>query len=91
MMESTNSVSSFVRIGVVHPHVADAAKFARDPEIQADRLGVADVEIAVRLWREASVNFRVLSASHIFCDDIADEIGWGRLVSRWCRHALARR
>ena len=91
MMESMYSVSSFVRIGVVHPHVAYAAKLARDPEIEADRFGVADVEIAVRLGREASVNFRALSASHIFCDDIADEIGWGRLVNRWCRHAVARR
>ena len=81
----------FFRVGVVHPHVADAAEFARDPEVEADRLGVSDMEIAVRLGREASVNFRVLSAAHIFCDDIADEIGRGGLVSRWSRHAVARR
>ena len=74
----------FGRIGVVHPHVANAAKLARDSEIEADRLGVADVQISVRLGRETGANLLVLSASHIFCDDIADEIG--RSIERRCGH-----
>jgi hypothetical protein len=75
------------RIGVVHPHVADAAEFVGDPKVEADRLGVADVQITVRLRREAGVDFRVLSAPHIFCDDIADEIGRGGIFVDWFRHA----
>ena len=50
------------RVGVVHPQVADAAEFARDAEVEADRFGMADVEIAVRLRRETGVDPRVLSA-----------------------------
>ena len=35
------------RVGVVKAQVAVAAELERDPEVEADRLGVADVEIAV--------------------------------------------
>jgi hypothetical protein len=41
------------RVRVVEPHVAGAAVVARQAEVQADRLRVADVQIAVRLGREA--------------------------------------
>ena len=41
------------RVGVVEAQVAAAAEFLRDAEVQADRLGMADVQIAVRLRREA--------------------------------------
>ena len=41
------------RIGVVKAQVAAAAEFLRDSEIEADRLGMADMQIAVRLRREA--------------------------------------
>ena len=80
-----------LRVGVVHPHVAEAAEFARDAEVEADRLGVADVEITVRLGWEAGVDARVLSAPHIFCDDIADEIGRSGILVGGFRHAVARR
>ena len=40
------------RIGVVEAQMAAAAEFLRDAEIQADRLGVADMQIAVRLGRK---------------------------------------
>ena len=43
----------FDRIGVVEAEVAVAAEFLRDPEIEADRLSVADVQIAVWFGREA--------------------------------------
>ena len=63
------------RVGVVHAQVADAAELARDAEVEADRFALADVEVAVRLGRKAGVNFGALSAAHIFCHDVADEIG----------------
>jgi hypothetical protein len=40
------------RVGVVETQVAAALIIARQPEVQADRLGVADVQVAVRLGRK---------------------------------------
>ncbi len=40
-------------IGVVETQVAQAAVVARQAEVQADRFGVADVQVAIRLGREA--------------------------------------
>src|SRR5258708_22125455 len=39
------------RIGVVEAQVAASGKLLRDAEIERDRLGVADMQIAVRLRR----------------------------------------
>jgi hypothetical protein len=41
------------RVGVVEAQVAAAAELAGDAEVEADRLGVADVQVAVRLRGEA--------------------------------------
>ena len=41
------------RVGVVEAQVAGAAGLFGDAEVEADRLGVADVEVAVRLGRKA--------------------------------------
>jgi hypothetical protein len=38
--------------------VADAAEVAREPEVEADRLRVADVQVAVRLRRKARADLR---------------------------------
>jgi hypothetical protein len=54
-MESTYSFSSF-SVGVVKAHVADAAVVARQAEVQADALGVAHVQVAVGLGREAGAD-----------------------------------
>ncbi len=69
------------RIGVVEAQVATAAEFLGDPEIQADRLGVADMEIAVRLRRKPGDDGRVPLGVQVGLDDVADEIapGCGRL------------
>jgi hypothetical protein len=40
-------------IGIVEAQVALSVLLARDAEVQADRLGVADVQVAVGLGREA--------------------------------------
>ena len=62
------------RVGVVEAQAAMPAEFLRDAEIQADRLGVADMEIAVRLGREARDHGLVAAGLEIGPDDVADKI-----------------
>ena len=45
------------RIGIVEAQVAQPAVLLRQPEVDADGFGVADVQIAVRLRREPGVDF----------------------------------
>ena len=47
----------FFRVGVVKPQVAHAAVVARQAEVEANALGVADVQVAIRLGREAGADF----------------------------------
>jgi hypothetical protein len=44
-------------------------------EVQADRLGVADVQVAVRLGREARDDGANAPAATVRGDDLADEVG----------------
>ncbi|MDT4847976.1 hypothetical protein FQZ97_820540 [compost metagenome] len=44
-------------VGVVKAHVADAAVVAREAKVEADALGVAHVQVAVGLGREAGADF----------------------------------
>ncbi len=70
------------RVGVVHPQVAPAAELVGDAEVQADGLGVADVEVAVGLWRKPRMDApAVLAGLAVGDDDLADEIE-GRGVGR---------
>ena len=62
------------RIGVVEAQVAVAAEFLGDAEIEADRLGVADMQIAVRLRREAGDDRLVPAGGQVGAHDVADEI-----------------
>ena len=63
------------RVGVVEPEVAGAAEVARDAEIETDGLGVADVEITVRLGRKARDDTAAVAAlGLVLGDDRADEI-----------------
>ena len=48
----------FFRIGVVKAHVARAVIGLREAEIKANRLGVADVQITIRLRRKPRADFR---------------------------------
>src|SRR6185503_3481523 len=69
-------------VRVVEPEVAPAAELRRDPEVQADRLGMADVEVAVGLGREAGDGRRDATGGDVGGDDLADEVaplgrGWG--------------
>ena len=62
-MPSTYSLILLDGIGVVKAHVAGAAVVTGKAEVQTDALGMADVQIAVRLRREARVRMRAASGS----------------------------
>src|SRR5690606_26857234 len=79
------------RVGVVEAQVAAAAELGGDAEVQADRLGVADVQVAVRLRREAGADRGVLAAGQVLADDLPDEVVadavfWGRARGRGLAH-----
>ena len=73
-------------VRVVEAEVAFPAVVGGQAEIEADRLGVADVEIAVRLGREAGLDpALVLAGFEVGVDDVADEIVlgfWSRFMMR---------
>src|SRR5262249_54484707 len=62
------------RIGVVEPQVTATAELLRYAEIEADRLGVADVEVAVRLRRKPGDDSAVASGCEVGANDVADEV-----------------
>ena len=62
-------------IGVVHPQVAHSAEFARDPEVEADGLGVADVQVAIRLGRKTGDDPLVPAGLEVRGHHVANEIG----------------
>ena len=78
------------RIGVVHPNVADAVELVRDPEVQADRLGMTDVKITIRLRWKAGDNLGVVSSPQIIRHNLADEVGRSGNISGFV-HYLAER
>src|SRR5439155_13910645 len=72
------------RIGIVEAQMAFSGKFLRDAEVERDRLGVADVQIAVRLRREAGDDQAVLLGVEIGLDDVANEV-----APRLCRYRFS--
>ncbi|MPM51394.1 hypothetical protein SDC9_98142 [bioreactor metagenome] len=78
------------RIGVVHPQMADAAEFLGDAEVEADRLDVADVQIAVGLgWETGFHPAAAEPGRHVGPDQVANEItrfGIGIAVQYFVRH-----
>ncbi len=82
------------RIGIVEAQVAFAAELARQAEVDRNRLGVADMQISVRLGRETRVHAAlILFGLQIVEDDVPDEVGLnGRARCRivfWRSHLLA--
>ena len=72
-------------VGVVEAQVAAAAELPRDAEVEADGLGVADVEVAVRLGGKAGDDGLVPALAKVGGDDLTDEVGvleggWGLAV-----------
>ena len=79
------------RVGVVEAQVAAAAELLGNPEVERDRLGVAEVEVSVRLGREARHDLRDSALAHVGGDDLADEIApFGRGWSAGAHAAVAR-
>ena len=82
-------------VGVVVAQVALAAVLHGEAEVQADRLGVADVQVAVRLRREARVDAAAEPpGAVVLLDDLLDEVQPRRVglvagSSRRCRLVLA--
>ncbi len=63
------------RIGVVEAEVAVAAEFVGDAKVETDRLGVPDVQVAVRFRREARDDAAVvLPGGHISGNDLANKV-----------------
>ena len=62
------------RVRVVEAQVATPAELGGDPEVQADRLRVADVEIAVGLRREARDDRVPRTRAQVLGHDVADEV-----------------
>ena len=62
------------RVGVVEPEVAVAAELGRDAKVEGDRLGVADVEVAVGLGREPGHGRADPAGGDVGGDDLADEV-----------------
>ena len=66
------------RVRVVEPQVELAAVLLREPEVQADALGMADVQIAVRLRRKPRMHApAVLAGGPVGVDDLLDEVAGG--------------
>ena len=70
----------FFRVGIVKTQVAQAVVNIRQTEVQADGFGVADVQIAVRLGREAGLDGCMFAAFEVFFDDGADKVVVRELV-----------
>ena len=62
------------RVSVVESKVAATAIFLGDPEIEADGLGVAKVQVAVRLRGEAGDGAIVFPGREILVDDVTDKV-----------------
>src|SRR6185436_2417544 len=73
-----------LRIRVVEAEIAAPAELERDAEVEADRLRVTDVEIAVRLRRKAGNDGLMPSAAELLLDDLANEVT--RLRWGFCGH-----
>ena len=74
-------------IGIVEAKVAAAAVFDRKSEVQADRLCVAEMQIAVRLWWKARDDALHQAAGEVGLDHVANEIP-GLFVCSGLRHRL---
>src|SRR5262249_22565547 len=67
-------------VGVVEPEVGVAFELVRETEVEADGLGVADVQVAVWLRRKTGLHVSVVFVGlEIVEDDVANEVGRARL------------
>ena len=71
------SCSSFDGIGVVETQMTASTKLLGNAKIQADRFGVADMQIAVRFGREARNNTFDATRIEVGFNDVANEVAPG--------------
>ena len=64
----------FFRVGVIEAQVAVTAVITRDTEVEADRLGVTDVQVTVWFRWKAGNDLRDPARRQVGIDDIADKI-----------------
>ena len=64
----------FFWIGVIETQIRDATKFLGDSKIKTDRLGVAHVQVAVRLGRKARDDAIVFFAGKIRLDRLGNKM-----------------
>src|SRR3546814_4904743 len=62
------------RTDTLFPYTTLFRSLGGDAEVQADRLGVADVQVAVGLGREAGADGGMLPVGQVLADDLADEV-----------------
>ena len=72
-----------LRVGIIEAQVAGAAVLLGGAEVQADRLGMADVQVAIGFGRKARGNpASELATLEIGFDDLMDEVERASRVSR---------
>jgi hypothetical protein len=80
------------RIGIVETQMTQTAVFDGEAEVEADRLRVADMQIAVRLGRKArDYSPAVFVRAQILGDDLAQKIGnrrWRMFLRRCNIHCV---
>src|SRR3546814_7841305 len=62
------------RTDTLFPYTTLFRSLGGDAEVQADRLGVDDVQVAVGLGREAGADGGMLHVGQVLADDLADEV-----------------
>ena len=77
----------FDRVGVVETKVTAPVELSCHAEVQADRLGVADVQIAIGLRRKPRHDFTDQAAIDIASNHVANEMA-GRLPNLIVTHSL---
>ena len=77
LLDRTNElVALLLGIGIVEAQVALTAKLLGDAEIEANRFGVADLQITIWLGREACLHTSiVLTSCHVGSHHLANKIG----------------
>ena len=74
----------FCRVSIVKTQIALTLVVLRNAEIQADRLRMADMQIAIRLRRETGVNGIVFPGRQIFINNLTDKICWAGFSLTHC-------
>ena len=64
----------FYWVGVIETQVALALIILRNTKVQADRFCMPNMQVAVRLRREAGMNCGVLTTGQIFIDDLTNKV-----------------